>query len=494
MTTTDVIHIGKNRELFWDDYLVDTSLSTAFPRLIQPIQKETCFWFDQGTEMNLVSYPCIVKEEACYKMYYLPWIMHEDGTSSGYLAVIESKDGIHWTRPNLDIFPHPELRNNNVVIDNLVDGVFVFKDTNPSCPREERYKALTPLESEGDRIGGLWCYTSADGYHFKPSHQMTAIGTFDSLNVAFWENGRYVCYLRNYHNILGDTWNDGIEDFNIRGEMTKWEDINAGIRDIRVMYSEDFRNWTVPKRIEFCDGKDYPLYTNNILSYPRASHLKIGFPVRYVERKKWTPNCEQIGSVGLKQAIIGEGNPHSHRSGLAVTDAIFMFSRDGETWNRYNEAFFTPGYETEQNWIYGDCYSAYNMIDSGRDSYFMYDKGCHRSIGEPKPLYRFEIRKDGFACWIADGEERTLVTKPLVFDGEDLHLNFQTSAAGFIYVDVLDENGETIPGATSFELFGDTIDRTVSFEDGSSFAKFAGEPVRLRFRMLDAKLYSMQFQ
>lgn len=494
MGSENVLQLGKTRELFWNDYLVDMQKSTAFPRLMQPVRKETCFWFDQGNEMNLVSYPCIVKDDAGYKMYYLPWEMRKDGTTNGYLAVIESRDGIHWTRPNLDIFPHPELKENNVVIDHLVDGVFVFKDTNPNCDPEERYKALTPLESEGDRIGGLWCFTSPDGYHFKPSHQMTAIGTFDTLNVAFWENGRYYCYLRNYHNILGDTWNDGIEDFNIRGQMTKWEDINAGIRDIRVMYSEDFRNWTVPKLIQFEDGKDYPLYTNNVIAYPRAPHIKIGFPVRYVERKKWTPNCEQIGSNIVKKKAMAEENPHAKREGLAVTDAIFMFSRDGENWHRYNEAFFAPGYEMAHNWVYGDCYTAYNMIDSGAESYYMYDKGWHRSVGQPKPLYRFEVRKDGFACWMADGEEKVLVTKPLYFDGENLHLNFQTSAAGHIYVDVLDEEGNVIPEATSFELFGDTIDRTVYFEDGSSFAKFAGKPVRLRFRMLDAKIYSMQFQ
>ena len=494
MVNENILHIGKNRELFWDDYLVDSSCSTAFPRLMQPVKKETCFQFDQGMELEQVSYPCIVKDESGYKMYYLPWEMYKDGSVNSYLAVIESQDGIHWTRPDLNIFDHPELRENNVVIDHLMDGVFVFKDTNPSCDPSERYKALTPLESEGDRIGGLWCYTSADGYHFKLSHQLTAVGFFDSLNVAFWENGRYYCYLRNYHNIPGGTWKDGIEDYNTRREMIKWENVNAGIRDIRVMYSEDFRNWTVPELIQFDDGMDFPLYTNNVIAYPRAPHVKIGFPVRYVERKKWTPNCSQIGSAALKQKVMDGGNPHSHREGLAVTDAIFMFSRDGETWHRYNEAFFTPGYETEQNWVYGDCYSAYNLIDSGRESYYMYDKGWHRSVGQPKPLYRFEIRKDGFACWMADGQERVLVTKPLVFEGAELHLNFQTSAAGHIYVDVLDENGEALPGAASFELFGDTIDRNVYFEDGGSFAKYAGRPVRLRFRMLDAKLFSMCFE
>lgn len=491
MDTPNILLARNTREMFWDDYLVDSEKTTAFPRLLQPIRKEICFEFDQGAEQELISYPCIVNEENDYRMYYLPWRTDENGSCMGYLALIESVDGIHWKRAHLNSFSRPDLKENNVVIDNIVEGIFVFKDTNPNCDPEEQYKAITSRETEGELLGGLWCYTSPDGYRFKRSHNMTTVGTFDTLNVAFWDNDRYVCYLRNYHNIAGDTWNDGIEDFNIRNEMTTWENINAGIRDIRVMYSEDFRTWTEPKRIEFFDGKDYPLYTSNVIKYPRAPHIKIGFPVRYVERKVWTDNCEQIGSAALKKEILATGGVHSKRESLAVTDAIFMFSRDGERWSRFNEAFFTPGYETDRNWIYGDCYSAYNLIDSGHEVYYMYERGCQHSSGCAKPLYRYEIRKDGFACWMADGEERVLVTKPMIFNGDDLHLNFSTSAAGHIYVDVLDEFGDPIDGASSFEIFGDTIDRTIYLETGERFGKYSDTPIRLRFRMLEAKLYSL---
>ena len=107
---------------------------------------------------------------------------------------------------------------------------------------------------------------------------------------------------------------------------------------------------------------------------------------------------------------------------------------------------------------------------------------------------RYEIRKDGFACYMAEGEEKVLITKPLTFEGKDLHLNFSTSAYGYIFVDVLDENGEEISGQTSFEIYGDTIDRKISFVGGSDFSKYAGKPIRLRFRMLDAKLFSLKFE
>ena len=130
----NTIYLGKKREMFWDSYLVDSSKTNAFPRLIEPTQKEPCFLFDQGAEMETISYPCIVKDDKGYKMYYMSWY---DDCTKVYLAVVESQDGIHWTRPHLDIFNHPELECNNVVIDPLPDGCFVFYDTNPDCPAEE---------------------------------------------------------------------------------------------------------------------------------------------------------------------------------------------------------------------------------------------------------------------------------------------------------------------------------------------------------------------
>ena len=126
----------------------------------------------------------------------------------------------------------------------------------------------------------------------------------------------------------------------------------------------------------------------------------------------------------------------------------------------------------------------------------MYSNGFHHERGEgvKKPLYMHKVRKDGFACVYADAEERVLITKPLTFEGDELHLNFETSAYGYIIVDVLDEDGNKLSEGQSFEVFGNNIDRRVMFEDGSGFERFANRPVRLRFRMRDAKLYSIKFE
>ena len=82
-------------------------------------------------------------------------------------------------------------------------------------------------------------------------------------------------------------------------------------------------------------------------------------------------------------------------------------------------------------------------------------------------------------------------TKPIVFSGNKLTVNFETSAAGSIRIELADKNGRTIDGYQSCELFGDSVDRTVHFQ--KKLSELAGKPVRIRFFMSDADVYSFRF-
>ncbi|MBQ9132287.1 MAG: hypothetical protein IJX62_07445 [Clostridia bacterium] len=476
-----MIELGQKREVFWDDYLVDNEKTTAFQRLMHPEKKEVSFVFKNEEIKDVLMFFSILKDDKGYKLYYLDW---KDGAGEPvekrYLAVLESQDGIAWSQPDLNIYPYPEFKGHNNVVLQGADSAFVFYDENPQCPIEEKYKIVTPYYCEkpnGKAALELWAMTSPDGYHFKLSHCIETEGHFDSLNTAHYRNGQYACYFRSFHDRDGN-------------DTKIWNTDN--FRDIRLITSKDFKNWSRQQRLQYSDGMDYQLYTNNIFPYERAPHILVGFPTRYVGKKEWTDNMEQLKSASLKKWLI-KNDCSGPRAGLAITDSVFMCSRDGVNFSRFNEAFLSCGPEEENNWVYGDNYFAYNMIDSGRDTYYMYCMENRRSYELDKSLYRYEIRKDGFACYMADGEEKVLVTKPLVFDGKDLHLNFSTSAFGYIYIDVLNEKGEKI-SEDSFEIFGNTIDRKIPFADGASFEEFAGKPVRLRFRMRDAKLFSLKFE
>jgi hypothetical protein len=94
-----------------------------------------------------------------------------------------------------------------------------------------------------------------------------------------------------------------------------------------------------------------------------------------------------------------------------------------------------------------------------------------------------------------EGGEAT--TKPFVFSGNQLEINFSTSAAGSIGIELQDENGKPLPGFTLEEcpeIYGDEIERTVEWNSNADLSKLEGKPVRMRIVLKDADLYSFRFR
>ena len=76
-------------------------------------------------------------------------------------------------------------------------------------------------------------------------------------------------------------------------------------------------------------------------------------------------------------------------------------------------------------------------------------------------------------------------------------INYSTSAAGGIRVEIQDADGGAVGGYTLAEcqeIIGDQIERVVSWKGGADVSKLAGRPVRLRLVMKDADLYSIRFR
>ena len=232
------VKIGNRREVFWDDYLIDTALTNAYLKQHPPVPREIVKTFDEPWEGDSGNYWTIVKLDEGYRMYYIIRNMFtEDGKDlekhKMRINCLESKDGIHWTAPELNIRPFDGHKTNTLLDGQdafTFDNFYVFIDKNPNCPPEEKFKATSRI----DRSGYLWCWISADGLHWKKGWQMTNRGTFDSLNVAFWspEHNQYFCFIRGFHNMYGPN---------------EWD----GTRDIRVITSPDFRNWSDPQILDF---------------------------------------------------------------------------------------------------------------------------------------------------------------------------------------------------------------------------------------------------
>jgi hypothetical protein len=267
------------------------------------------------------------------------------------------------------------------------------------------------------------------------------------------------------------------------------------VRDIRVSTSPDFRTWTEPERITFVDAPDEPLYTNQVRPYDRAPHLFLGFPTRYVERR-WSPTFDALPDPAHRRARM----KFSPRFGTAVTDGQFMTSRDGRSFRRWDETFLRPGPERRDNWLYGDGYQSLGLLETAGDdptappvfSFYVGENHWKR----PTRLRRYTLRVDGFVALHARRKAGELVTKPFVFGGKTLSLNFATSAAGDLRVEVDDLSGRPLPGFSRDdcdEVFGDSLDRTVTWKGNADLGRLAGKPVCLRVVMSDADLFSFQF-
>ena len=111
-------------------------------------------------------------------------------------------------------------------------------------------------------------------------------------------------------------------------------------------------------------------------------------------------------------------------------------------------------------------------------------------------LFSTTLRLDGFVSAFGPMKGGELITKPLKFAGSKLTLNFSTSAAGSVRVEIQDAGGTAIEGfalADCPDVFGDAIERTVTWKGGADVSALAGRPVRLRFQLKDADLYSFRF-
>ena len=186
-----------------------------------------------------------------------------------------------------------------------------------------------------------------------------------------------------------------------------------------------------------------------------------------------------------------------------MTDGMFMSSRDGTNFDIWPEAFIRPGLRLRENWFYGDNYQGRGLVETASrvagaaDELSVYVTEATFLDHTVARFRRFTLRVDGFVSVRGKLSGGQLVTRPLVFDGGELALNFSSSAGGGIRVEVQDEGGYAVPGfglEDCHDLFGDDLERVVSWRGDGDLAALAGKPVRLRFELRDADLYALRFR
>ncbi len=467
------------REVFWDEALMEEQRGVRV-KMHEPRAEEIVLVCDRPWEGCTSGYFQIFRDGPLYRLYYrgADDLRDSDGHrisgSLGHFCYAESTDGVRFTRPSLGITAFGGSRDNNILFEREMDNIFIFRDDNPACPPGERYKGLC-----GEYRKGLMLYTSPDGIHFSETGR-TVIekGHFDSLNTCFWNplKGKYDLYYRSFHPVRQA---DGGPERNVEGI----------VRDIRHAVSADFVHWTEEGLISYGpDAPDFQMYTNNIMLYPRAPQIYVGWPARYIERRMDADSVLALPDGPMRRGLIEEEG----RGGTAMTDTMLMCSRDGLHFRREEESFLRPGPERSGIWTYGSTYMSYGFAEtpnslSGDGEISLYVTENYRY--RPTALRRWTIRQDGFWSWHSPWRESRVLTRPVILGADELSLNFSTSAQGYVRLRICGENGTPLEGYDSGYLFGDSLARAVPF--GGDLAAVADRPVRLEFLMSDADLYAM---
>ena len=455
--------IGSRLELFLDDTLIDRMQGVRL-KLHRPRSKGIVLRFDEPWEGEFSGFPRIVDDSGTYRMYYRglpPWKKGEPLVESTCVAV--SRDGIHWEKPNVGRIELLGTTRNNAVFEG--SGFAPFLDTRPGVPQSQRLKALKGPPRLKTEIG-VRAYVSSDGLRWEESHD-TYPG--ERLGSVFWSavEGRYVQYVRSD--------DEGSEEL---------------IRTVSRATSSDFRGWGKFSLMDFGSTpptREEQLYTIGVRPYFRAPHIYLALAARFVPNKRALTD-EECGKLGRHP--LGGGCS-------SIADAVLLSIRASEPdrirWT-FQEAFVRPGLEPG-SWSARTNYPGEGFIATSEEEISFY---VQRDYGfKTNGLERFVVRTDGFASVRAPYGGGEFLTRPLRFSGNELVLNYATSAAGGIRVEVQDEKGEPIPGLTlgdCQEIIGDEIERVVRWKEGPALGRLQGTVVRLRVVMRGADLYSVRFR
>ena len=455
------VEIGSRRELFVDDLLIGKMTATRLklhePRLLRRVPPRP-----------FGHYATVLQDGDNLRLYFrgdkVPgahwrkgWGKYHEGEVTLYA---ESTDGgIKWTEPDLGIHDVPEMPKGNVVLDMSEDTFLVthnftpFIDTRPGIPDDERYKGLgggryppknwanwkTPDERQGLREkygpGGLKAFASADGLRWKLLRKEPVLS--EDLGSFDSQNVAF--------------WSAAEGQY-----VAYFRFFKNGVRAIRRSTSKDFLTWTEPVDMEANVPGEH-LYTSLTQPYFRAPHIYIALPTRFQSRAG------------------------------AITDIVFMATRPGSTryHRHFKEAFIRPGLGA-RGWGNRANYLTLNAVQTGPSqmSMFMYGGG------------HYVMRLDGFISVHAGYEEGEFITKPFRFSGSALEINYSTSGAGRVRVELQDESGEPLPGFGLDEcdvIYGDDIARIAKWKESADVSSLAGKAVRLRFIMNEADLFSLKF-
>jgi hypothetical protein len=367
-------------------------------------------------------------------------------------ALALSPDGLSWERPQFDV-----VRGTNIVLDQRRDSSTVWLDVE-ARDASERFKMVAFL-MEGR---ALRLFTSPDGIHWRAGHMPGPAGD------------RSTCF----YNAFRGKW-----VFSLRAESA------SGLhRYRRYVESTSFSDarWQQADAVLWTGADEDDVVREDLATTPELYNLDA------------TPYESVL--LGLFTMYRGERPPREKPN-----DVVLGFSRDGFHWSRPSRDAFLPVSDRQGDWNWANVQSAGGGCVIVGDQLFFFVSGRTGVPGTTLPgtcsTGVAMLRRDGFASVTDQWPPRraraitttpgTLITRPVRFSGKHLFVNADVD--GEMRVEVLNEQGARIDRFTSAEclpITGDSTRHRVQWKSQPVLDGLAGAPVRFRFTLSRARLFS----
>lgn len=463
------ILLQSRKHLFIDDALIERMNNVQFTPN-SPVAEETNFRNTESWEptprmgSTIPDVGSVWDEGGEIRMLYTNSGMW--GARNHAVCFAKSRDGINWEKPVLGLKTWDRSTKNNIVLTNSSQGSVII-DPNPQVPPEEKYKYTA-----WNMYWGFYVFTSPDGIHWRRSETCLLPFDPDGSNTTFWDDqtGFYRTYIR-------APFGDG---------PTQRRNI------ARLVIPDLMKPWPFTP-------VENP-HTDMLLSEPTQGELPIvdtnGQVYRFKAHKyEWAPDTY----IAFPWRFLKEGNV---RPG-----SFLMVSRDGVKWKRYEDPYyFASGWELNGRKVI-EALTEHGLIRRGNEIWqygtvrftehggIMYG-GVEFEGGTHDRLMLLKQRLDGFVSLDAGKKTGEIVTKPLIFEGNQLQLNIKTEEKGSARVAILNEAGQPIPGYSLDDcdpVQTDNTAHTVTWNNNSDLTSLANKEIQLKIQLQHTKLYALQF-
>ena len=521
------IDVGSGKQLFLDEMFFASSRGVELT-VNPPVDGGVCIQADRPWESAHAGLWCVIVPDtkaSHVKMYYEGYAQRPEGPDGmpqelRTMCCAVSTDGVTWEKPELGLYEYQGSKANNIVFMGEGEGeaadnkgidikthqhaydqmgsVVIDENDVP----ERRYKMI--FAGSECKMRGAY---SPDGFRWTVLNDWEPVSKqgADSGNIFFWDDsiGKWVGYFR------------------------AWD----AMRRVSRIETDDWTRW--PDR----SAENVVLAPNELDSYDQLLDAPCFRPGQFIdtridgrrfsrtgppERFVWcTDRMEDVDGMdfynqpvtkyaGADRTYVMPFTVFCHRPNLE--EIHLAVSRDGIHWNRPGGC--VPWIRPAVDEFVGMMYCGPGVVGDGNCMYHYHSSmPMWHGWGEPgryemvlpEPycgqVRRVVLRRDGYMSVNVGNGEGGFVTPPIVHSGNRLELNVDTSASGWVKVELLDVHGRPIWG---YRLEGYTLqecDRivansthhAVTWNGNADVSSLAGKPVRMHVRMRNARLYAFQF-